>query len=64
MKTADYMNLEALSRLTDTEEMERRREFRRAEHRREKRIRKAGDLIFVAVVVACAFIIGYCTGAM
>ncbi len=62
--TCDYDRLDALSSLTVTDEMDRRRALRRAEHRREKRIRRAGDLIFVAVVVACAFVIGYCTGAM
>lgn len=65
MKTIDYTNnLEALSRLTESEEMDRRRAERRWEHRREKKIRRIGDIGFIAVVVACAYIIGYCMGAV
>ena len=65
MKTMDYTNsLEALSRLTETEEMDRRRAERRWEHRREKKIRRIGDIGFIAVVCACCWIIGYCMGAV
>lgn len=65
MKTIDYTNnLEALSCLTESEEMDRRRAERRWEHRREKKIRRIGDIGFIAVVCACAFIIGYCMGAV
>lgn len=53
---------EALARLTNTEEMERRREFRRREHRKEKRLQLGIDVAFVAVLCACCFVIGYCVG--
>lgn len=55
-------DLEALARLCETEELEARREFRRREHRREKRLKIGVDAAFVAVLCACCFIIGYCVG--
>ena len=69
MKTTNVVALydgdlddEALARLTDTEEMERRRSERRREHRKEKRLQLGIDIAFVSVLCICSFVIGYCCG--
>lgn len=56
--------LDMMTALCETEELEARREFRRREHRREKKLRIGVDAAFVAVLCACCFIIGYCVGGM
>lgn len=56
--------LDMMTVLCETEELEARREFRRREHRREKKLRIGVDAAFVAILCACCFIIGYCVGGM
>lgn len=53
---------EALSQLTETEEMERRRAERRRAHRREKRLQAGIDVAWITILCGCCFIIGLCVG--
>ena len=53
---------EALSHLTDTDEMEQRRAERRREHLREKRLKAGIDAAWITILCAACFLIGICVG--
>ena len=55
-------DMETLAKLTWSDDQLARQAHRRREHRREKQLKIGVDAAFVAVLVACAFIIGYCVG--
>lgn len=59
----DWDNDETLMHMTDSKEHQERINQRRREHRREKRLRRAGDVAFICVLCACFFIIGMCVGS-
>lgn len=55
-------DMEALARLTMSEEQIARQEHRRREHRHEKQLKIGVDAAFITVLCACCFIIGFCVG--
>lgn len=58
----DWDNDETLMHMTDSKEHEARINQRRREHRREKRLKRAGDVAFWLVLCGCFFVIGMCVG--